>query len=75
MLDSKDVLKIFTEHLALRDPITIDIDNIKTEFDAEKELAAFNVLHSITLLIFSMNMGMVLLLYANMIHQIQRLLN
>nr|DAU84656.1 MAG TPA: hypothetical protein [Caudoviricetes sp.] len=48
MLDSKDVLKIFTEHLALRDPITIDIDNIKTEFDAEKELAAFNVLHSIT---------------------------
>lgn len=43
MLDSKDVLKIFTEHLALRDPITIDIDNIKTEFDAEKELAAFNV--------------------------------
>lgn len=48
MLDSKDVLKIFTEHLALRDPITIDIDNIKTEFDAEKELAAFNVIHSIT---------------------------
>lgn len=48
MLDSKEVLKIFTEHLALRDPITIDIDNIKTEFDAEKELAAFNVLHSIT---------------------------
>lgn len=48
MLDSKDVLKIFTEHLSLRDPITIDIDNIKTEFDAEKELAAFNVLHSIT---------------------------
>lgn len=48
MLDSKDVLKIFTDHLSLRDPITIDIDNIKTEFDAEKELAAFNVIHSIT---------------------------
>lgn len=48
MLDSKDVLKIFSGNFALRDPITIDIDNIKTEFDAEKELAAFNVLHSIT---------------------------
>lgn len=48
MLDSKEVLKIFSGNFALRDPITIDIDNIKTEFDAEKELAAFNVLHSIT---------------------------
>lgn len=48
MLDSKDVLKIFTDHLSLRDPITIDLDNIKTEFDAEKELAAFNVIHAIT---------------------------
>ena len=48
MLDSKEVLKIFSGNFALRDPITIDIDNIKTEFDAEKELATFNVLHSIT---------------------------
>lgn len=48
MLDSKEVLKIFSGNFALRDPITIDIDNIKTEFDAEKELAAFNVIHSIT---------------------------
>lgn len=48
MLDSKEVLKIFTGNYALRDPITIDIDDIKTEFDAEKELAAFNVIHSIT---------------------------
>lgn len=40
MLDSKEVLKIFSGNFALRDPITIDIDNIKTEFDAEKELAA-----------------------------------
>ena len=48
MLDSKEVLKIFTEHLSLRDPITIDIDNIKTEFDAEKELAAFNLIYIIT---------------------------
>lgn len=48
MLDSKEVIKIFTGNFALRDPITIDIGNIKTEFDAEKELAAFNVVHSIT---------------------------
>lgn len=48
MLDSKEVLKIFSGNFVLRDPITIDIDNIKTEFDAEKELAAFNVIHSIT---------------------------
>ena len=48
MLDSKEVLNLFTGNLSLRDPITIDIDNIKTEFDAEKELAAFNLIYIIT---------------------------
>lgn len=48
MLDSKEVLEIFSGNLALRDPIIIDKDNIKTEFDTEKELAAFNLIYLIT---------------------------
>lgn len=47
MLDSKEVLKIFSGNLALRDPITVDIDDIKTEFDSEKERVAFDLIKSI----------------------------
>ena len=48
MMDSKEVLNLFSGNLALRDPITIDTDNIKTDFDTEKELAAFNLIYLIT---------------------------
>lgn len=47
MLDSKEVLNLFSGNLALRDPITIDIDNIETEYDSEKERVAFNLIESI----------------------------
>lgn len=40
MLDSKEVLNLFSGNLALRDSITIDIDAIETEFDSEKERVA-----------------------------------
>lgn len=35
MLDSKEVLKIFSGNFALRDPITIGSDELETPFDAE----------------------------------------
>lgn len=47
MLDSKEVLNLFTCNLSLRDPITIDIDAIETEFDSEKERVAFDLIKSI----------------------------
>lgn len=47
MLDSKEVLNLFSGNLALRDSITIDIDAIETEFDSEKERVAFDLIKSI----------------------------
>lgn len=47
MMDSKEVLNLFSGNLALRDPITIDIDNIETEYDSEKERVAFDLIESI----------------------------
>ena len=47
MLDSKEVLNIFTGNLTLRDPITIGSDEVETPFDAEKERVAFDLILSI----------------------------
>lgn len=37
MLDSKEVLNLFTGNLSLRDPITIGSDELETPFDAERK--------------------------------------
>lgn len=47
MLDSKEVLNLFSGDLALRDPITIGYDELETPFDAEKERVALDLILSI----------------------------
>lgn len=47
MLDSKEVLNLFTGNLSLRDPITIGSDELETPFDAEKERIALDLILSI----------------------------
>lgn len=47
MLNSMEVLNLFTGNLSLRDPITIGSDELETPFDAEKERVALDLILSI----------------------------
>lgn len=84
MLDSKEVLNLFTGNLSLRDPITIGSDELETPFDAEKERVALDLILSIikeipgaylitsSSILIVVDMG--LLFHANMIHKVLKLL-
>lgn len=83
MLDSKEVLNLFTGNLSLRDPITIGSDELETPFDAEKERIALDlilllkkylalILITSSSILIVVDMG--LLFHANMTHKVLKLL-